>query len=236
MKHTTVLDLIRQNPSCALVLDEYGINHLEHGDKTLEQICAEKQVDCNLLQSSLGALGSHVYSIDFNLVSIPFLIEYLINTHHDYAKTKLPAIRKVVALLSRYDEGYRELEKTFRKFSNQMRKHIILEEEVVFPFILKLQALYENYDREGVVELLGKYSTEILCHNHEHDEDEMHELRVLTNNFRYKSSDDLNYQITMHELLQLQTDMGQHAKIEENVLFKKAAQMEAVLRKKLKNA
>eukprot|EP01035_Chromulina_nebulosa_P009821 gene9821-13251_t len=118
MKHTTVLDLIRQNPSCALVLDEYGINHHEHGDKTLEQICTEKQLDCNQLQTSL---------------------EYLINTHHDYAKTKLPAIRKVVAMLSRHDEGYRELEKTFRKFSNQMRKHIILEEEVVFPFILKLQ-------------------------------------------------------------------------------------------------
>lgn len=236
MKDTTVLDLIRENPSCALVLDEYGINHIEHGHKTLEQVCTEKQVDCNQLQTSLGALGGHVYSIDFDMVSIPFLIEYLMNTHHDYAKTKLPAIRKVVSALSRHDERHRELEKTYRKFSNQMRKHIILEEEVVFPFIIKLQALYQNFDRETAIDLLAKYSTEILCHNHEHDEDEMHELRALTHNFRYQKTDDLNYQITMHELLQLQADMEQHAKIEEHVLFKKAAQMEDVLRKKLKGA
>jgi regulator of cell morphogenesis and NO signaling len=234
MKNKTILDLITQNPSCALVLDDYGINYTQHGDKTLAQVCTDKKIDIKKLQNSLASLGGHIYTIDFDMVSIPFLIEYLINTHHDYAKAKLPAIRKVVTTLSRHDESHRNLEKTFRKFSNQMRKHIILEEEVVFPFIINLQQIFVAYDKKAATDLLSKYSTEILCHNHEHDEDEMHELRVLTGNFRYKKTDDLNYQIIMHELLQLQTDMEQHAKIEENVLFKKAAQMEDVLRKKIK--
>lgn len=236
MKDKTIHQLIEENPSRALVLDGYGINYLEDSDKTLEQVCTEKGIDLAKLKGSLLSLGGQVFSIDFDLVSTPFLIDYLINTHHDYAKAKLPAIRKIITQLARYDESYRELEKSFRKFSNQMHKHIVLEEELVFPFILKLEQLYQNFDRDAADELLKKYSTEVLCHNHEHDEDEMHELRGLTNNFLYKKSDVLNYRIAMHELLHLQSDMEQHAKIEDRVLFKKAYQLEDVLRKKLRNA
>lgn len=234
MKSKTVHQLIEENPSRAIVLDGFGINYLEDSDKTLEQVCEEKKLDIEKIKSNLISLGGQVFSIDFDLVSTPFLIEYLINTHHDYAKAKLPAIRKIITQLARYDESYRELEKSFKKFSNQMHKHIVLEEELVFPFIISLEKLYQNFDSEAANELLKKYSTEVLCHNHEHDEDEMHELRVLTNNFLYKKSDILNYRIAMHELLQLQSDMEQHAKIEDRVLFKKAYQMEDVLRKKLR--
>ncbi|HYG16205.1 MAG TPA: hypothetical protein VEC12_10675 [Bacteroidia bacterium] len=235
MHQKTIHTLIDENPSRALLLDEWGIDYRLLGDKTLEQVCAQLQLDPALLQTKLASLGTQVYSIDFNLVSVPFLIEYLVNTHHDYAKAKLPAIRRVITTIAREDETHRELEKTYRKFSNQMRKHIILEEEVVFPFILNLQKLAENFEKDGAASLLSRYSTEILCHNHEHDEDEMHELRMLTGNFRIKKSDSLNYRIVMHELLQLQFDMEQHAKIEENVLFKKAGQMEEALRKKLRS-
>lgn len=235
MKSKTIHQLIEENPSRALLLDEIGIDYRLLGDKTLEQVCRDMNLDPVLLQNKLSSVGGLVYSIDFNLVSIPFLIEYLINTHHDYAKAKLPAIRRVITTMAREDETHRELEKTFRKFSNQMQKHIILEEEVVFPFILSLQQLTENFDKDGATALLSKYNTEILCHNHEHDEDEMHELRVLTQNFRVKKTDGLSYRIVMHELLQLQFDMEQHAKIEENVLFKKAGQMEEAIRKRLRS-
>lgn len=235
MHQKTIRQLIEENPSRALMLEDLGVDYRLLGDKTLEHVCDELNLDYVLLQNKLASVGGLVYSIDFNLVSIPFLIEYLINTHHDYAKAKLPAIRKVIATMAREDETHRELEKTFRKFSNQMRKHIILEEEVVFPFILSLQQLTENFDKDGAASLLSKYSTEILCHNHEHDEDEMHELRTLTGNFRSKKTDSLSYRIVMHELLQLQFDMEQHAKIEENVLFKKAGQMEEAVRKRLRS-
>lgn len=232
----TLAELIHENPSRALLLDNYGINYQECLDKTIAQVCEEKGIDPKKLRADIASLGGHIYPIDFDLVSINFLIEYLISTHHDYAKAKLPAIRRVVATLARYDESHRELEKTFRKFSNQMRKHIILEEEVLFPFILDMQRLLENFDKEKATALLNKYSTEVLCHNHEHDEDEMHELRVLTKNFSLKEQQSLHYKIVMHELKNLQTDMEQHAKIEEDVLFKKAGQMEDMLRKKLKGA
>lgn len=233
MKNTTIQDIIEQNPSRALVLDNHGIVFQHYLDKTLQQVCDERKVNCDKLVKELSALGRQEFNINFNHVSIPFLIEYLVNTHHEYAKTKLPAIRRMIAQLSRTDESYRGLEKCYRKFSNQMRKHIILEEELVFPFILKMQTLYENFDVEDAKTTLSKYSVEVLCQNHEHDEDEMEELKAKTHNFSVEKGQALEYRIIMHELKQLNRDMTQHAAIEDNVLFKKAAQLETILKNKL---
>lgn len=233
MKNKTIQELIEENPSRAMLLDNHGIVFQQYLDTTLEQLCAKKNIDCDKLVQELKALGKQEFNVNFNLVSIPFLIEYLVSTHHEYAKTKLPAIRRMIAQLSRTDESYRSLEKCYRKFSNQMRKHIILEEELVFPFILQMQQLYENFDKEEVSKVLSKYSVEILCHNHEHDEDEMLELKAKTNKFSVTNSQPLQYRIIMHELKQLDRDMTQHAAIEDNVLFKKAAQMETILKNKL---
>jgi len=202
-------------------------------DKTLKDLCAEKNIDCEKLAQHLTAVGRQEFNINFNLVSIPFLIEYLVNTHHEYAKTKLPAIRRMIAQLSRTDESYRKLEKCYRKFSNQMRKHLLLEEELVFPFILQMQKLYEQFNNAEAKKTFSKYSVEVLCQNHEHDEDEMKELKVKTHNFRVEKTQPLDYRIIMHELYQLDRDMSQHAAIEDNVLFKKAAQMETILKNKL---
>lgn len=234
MKNTTIQDIIEQNPSRALVLDNHGIAYMQYLDMTLLQVCEEKHIDCDKLAKELSAMGRQEFHINFNLVSIPFLIEYLVSTHHDYAKTKLPAIRRMIAQLSRTDESYRSLEKCYRKFSNQMRKHIILEEEVVFPFIQKMQNLYENFDVAEAKATLAKYSVEVLCHNHEHDEDEMEELKAKTNNFKIEQGQELEYRIVLHELKQLNRDMTQHAAIEDHVLFKRASQLETILRKKLK--
>ncbi len=233
MKNKTLQEIIEENPSRAMLLDNHGIVYQQYLDKTLKDLCSDKHINCDKLVEELTALGKQEFNINFNLVSIPFLIEYLISTHHEYAKTKLPAIRRMIAQLSRTDESYRSLEKCFKKFSNQMRKHIILEEELVFPYILEMQKLYEKFNKTQTKKLLSKYSVEVLCHNHEHDDDEMQELKAQTQNFNTNNGQPLDYKIIMHELRQLDRDMNQHAAIEDNVLFKKAAQMETILKNKL---
>ena len=235
MKNKTIQEIIEENPSRAMLLDNHGIVYQQYLDTTLQDLCDEKNINCKKLAQELTALGRQEFNINFNLVSIPFLIEYLINTHHEYAKTKLPAIRRMIAQLSRTDENYRGLEKCYRKFSNQMRKHIILEEELVFPFILQMQGLYEKFNKTEAKKVFSKYSVEVLCHNHEHDEDEMEELKAKTNNFKVEQGQPFDYRIIMHELKQLDRDMNQHAAIEDNVLFKKAAQMETILKNKLES-
>lgn len=235
MKDKTIQEIIEENPSRAMLLDNHGIVYQQYLDITLQELCDEKSIDCEKLAQELTALGRQEFNINFNLVSIPFLIEYLISTHHEYAKTKLPAIRRMIAQLSRTDESYRGLERVFRKFSNQMRKHIILEEELVFPYILEMQSVYEEFDNGKAKKLLSKYSVEVLCHNHEHDDDEMQELKAKTENFSTNNGQPFDYKIIMHELRQLDRDMNQHAAIEDNVLFKKAAQMETILKNKLAN-
>lgn len=226
-----LIDLIEQNYLLPSVLERLGVNYEQNLNKTLLEIAEEYFLDANQLTKSVNAIlfGK---AAEFNLehFPLPVLVAYLKSTHHDYAKWKLPVLNRHIEML----EGYSDLKREFSKFKCDLSKHIILEEKVIFPFIEDLNQLSYEFDPYQLEVILKANDTELLFAGHGEDDDDMHEIRFITKNYRFKKSDSLGFKIIMTELKNLEKDLKIHAQIEELILFKKARDLENSLKLKLK--
>ncbi|MDX5430539.1 MAG: hemerythrin domain-containing protein, partial [Bacteroidota bacterium] len=145
-----------------------------------------------------------------------------------YTKAKIPHIKRNLERL-----GESEILSVFQRFSRDMQKHMLLEEKVIFPFILRLVELNEEFDLNAATELLETYSTDVLGSSHTQDDDEMKELREVTKHYQSSETDSIVYQVVMTDLARLEEDIFRHARVEDQILFKKAKREENLLRQRI---
>jgi len=130
--------------SCRLlyVLPYFGIE-LGFGEKTVRQICAEKNIS-----SPLFLLVCNLYTFDdytpddTELKQIPLdgIVTYLQNSHKDYLEVRMPRIIESILDLAKENllPNMDMLTSFCEKYRQEIVAHFRYEEEVVFPHIRKL--------------------------------------------------------------------------------------------------
>lgn len=230
MKNQRLETILQENMNRVMVLEYFSLPYLDHPEMSLEDACTQVNADPDLVMEALiqvKTAGNPVFNYDF--LEIPVLVAYLVNTHHEYVRSRIPLLRKLIGTLN--DPG---LERAFDRFSRDLNKHILLEEKIIFPFIVQLHEQNEDFDLMVSEELLKNLSGDILFASHTQDDDEMAELRKLTVGYTFQAEDSLIRRLAMHELKALETDISIHAGIEDRVLFVKARHAEQLLRGKIR--
>jgi regulator of cell morphogenesis and NO signaling len=105
--------------------------------------------------------------------------------------------------------------------------HLLKEERVLFPLIKQLaeaQALFPIH--------CGSVNNPILVMEHEHEDagSALERLRALTGNYQPPADGCPSYQALCEGLARLENDLHRHIHKENNILFPKAAALEAALR------
>lgn len=232
MKTRKISEILEENLSRASVFEYLGIPYLKYLDETLEFVCNLYGTDVWWLSESLAAVRNGVAAeFHYHFLEIPVLVAYLKQTHHEYAKSRIPVIRKNL-----HYANLKELLQAFDRFSIDLTKHILLEEKVIFPFIIHLHQLNEVLNLKEAYQLLAEIESGVLYASHTQDDDEMKELKELTSNFEYKDRDPMVTKIIMNDLRMLEADIHIHAAIEDKILFEKARKAERLLREKIKLA
>ncbi|MCV9388094.1 iron-sulfur cluster repair di-iron protein [Reichenbachiella ulvae] len=231
MQHKSIETLINENFVYAKVLDFFGVAFYESRNKTLEQVCAENRIEVSQLISVMENKKSK-QAIDFlelKKYPVKLLIEYLKHSHQVFIKDSLPFLLKMV---NRMEEGpYSELKEDLRMvlpmFIEDFIKHIYEEEDKFFAYVLEMDKCLNNqsYSSNQLIRH-EDFSIQEFALHHSDSDDEMAGIRGITNSYSTDQIEDVQLKVILKELQAFDAKLKDHARIENDILFPKAMELE----------
>lgn len=164
-------DLICENYALLQVLSRFGVS-LGFGDKSVQEVCAMNNVDCNtflIVVNFLGEESNHIHD-HLSGLSIPALMDYLKRAHSYFLDFQLPTIRrKLIEAIdcSSENEVAFLIVKFFDAYVHEVRKHMEYENEKVFTYVEHLL--------KG--ERLSDYSIGVFARRHDQINSKLTELK-----------------------------------------------------------
>ncbi len=233
---TTIGELVSKDYRKADIFKKYGLDFCCGGKKTIAQACKSKGVDVVQIEKELNALDSTygIPSEDYNSWDLYFLTDYILNTHHKYVKRAIPIIYEYTQKVAKvhgnkHPEAIAIAEK-FLMIVDELNRHICKEEEILFPYIKHLSTANTN-GMKIESSPFGTVENPIHAMEHEHDEvgKMMEEIKNLTNNYTPPSDACTTYKVSYSKLKEFEDDLHKHIHLENNILFKKAIELEKQL-------
>lgn len=235
-KEKTVGELVAEDFRKAEVFKKFKIDFCCGGKKTLAQVCKEKKLDLLQLEKELKEVNpqNHIASQNYNTWSLDFLVDYILNTHHNYVKSAIPLLLEFTHKVARvHGEQHPEvitLAEKFNLVADDLQSHLLKEETVLFPYIKELVQVQKNHSavNEGG---FGTVKNPIRMMEHEHETvgKLLGEMRELTNNYTPPASACTTYKVMFLKLNEFEEDLHQHIHLENNILFPKSIQLETEL-------
>jgi regulator of cell morphogenesis and NO signaling len=216
-------DIVAQMPKASDVFKHYQIDFCCGGHRLLGDVLKELNLDekevLQALEQAYEVTQKLKDVVDYRSMSRTDLIDYIVNTHHAFARSVLPVISEYATKIMRvHGSGHGELftvHKLFHALKADLEQHFIKEEEILFPLI-------KQYDANPSEALFDHIHHVMVETESEHEEagDVLKELRLVTDQYRLPEDGCRTYQITFEKLQELESDLFQHIHLENNILFK----------------
>ncbi len=228
-------DLIHMNYLLISVINRFGIQ-LGFENKTVEQVCKEHQIDTRFFLEIVNAFHNKEYFPDKNLqtFSIKLIVEYLLKTHRYYLEEKVPELEILIDKMVK--ECYSDAENIgvliqfFTEYKNELATHTRREDEVVFPYALKIEEAYEHpKNRKDLIAELRKYSMRDYMNEHDNIEEKLFDLKNIIIKYLPPPKNKTLCNTVLTELFNLEQDINDHSRIEEKVLAPKVVELEKKL-------
>lgn len=228
----TIGEIVAADFRTAQVFTGHGIDFCCGGKVALAAICAEKGVDLATISGELAAVQSEPKTRDQNYSSwsLPFLADYIVNTHHAYLKENDGQIaayaEKIAEVHGAHHPEVIEIAAIFAKIAADMTAHLREEEEVFFPALKRADAARtagaaaEAGDRETIRLSLLK-----LHREHEVIGDAVHTIHHLSKGYAIPGDVCNTFMVTYQKLKEFEDDLHKHVHLENNILFSKAAEL-----------
>jgi regulator of cell morphogenesis and NO signaling len=238
MHKRKIQDLIGENYIFASVLHYFGLKFYEYSDKTLEQVCNQKGLSVENVMASLESAVNTVTTPDFGQLYYPIdlLIEYLKHMHHIFVKQRLPYLIDIVRACKSeepvYGQTVKDLNFVFPLFVEDFIRHIYEEEDELFQYVTLLQKAEDGkIEMYSLFKSIDKYRLQEHALEHHMHEDEMAGIRRITNQYDLSNNKDLHIKVIYSELQRFEQELKTHARIENEILYPKALQLEAKVKK-----
>jgi regulator of cell morphogenesis and NO signaling len=230
-------DVIHHDHNLVPVINRFGIR-LGFGDKTIAEICAEKQVNIGFFITIINAFHDSQYFPKQHLQSFPasMLVDYLRKTHQYYIEDKIPEIealiRKMTANAKSNEQPYLLAQNFFAEYKNELITHIEREEKRVYPYAIALEeAVKTGLVSDALLQQLNSYSITEYEAEHENIEEKLFDLKNIIIKYLPALSDDqLSFHI-LDDLFMFEKDLNEHARIENMILIPKVEAMELELKR-----
>jgi regulator of cell morphogenesis and NO signaling len=227
----TIGDLVAQDYRAAGIFEKYGIDFCCGGKVELAAACEQKGIVLEQLVQQLEQLADLPVDRSQNYASweLPFLADYIVNTHHAYLKEHTGTIaayaRKIAGVHGDRHPEVIEIASIFDKIAADLALHLREEEEVLFPAIRKISRLAKEAAGEPAAAELEALRASLKTLSHEHDEigAAIHAIRHLAKDYALPEGVCNTYLVTYRMLKEFEDDLHKHVHLENNILFAKAA-------------
>lgn len=228
----TIGEFVAEDYRTAHVFEKHGIDFCCGGNVLLAETCQKKGLDGAALLEEIEAAKSQPIdrSRNFAAWELPFLADYIVNTHHGYLHENTGQIlgyaRKIAEVHGAHHPEVTEIAKIFSNIATDLRDHLREEEEVLFPAIKRIDAARKageapaQKDAETVGTSLAKLGLE-----HEAIGEAVHEIRRLSGNYAIPGDVCNTFVLTYKKLDEFEDDLHMHVHLENNILFPKSGTM-----------
>ena len=233
--NTIIGDIVSVNFKTAQLFEKNNIDFCCGGQISLAEACKKSDVDMNQLIPELELLVqvSDPDSKYLEGLELDALCEYIVKRHHTYVSENIPFLRqKLQKLCEVHGESHPELfevAKLFGEGADNLTMHMQKEEIILFPHIAKMVDLNKtgNVNSDfvgGVLEPINQMTLE-----HVAEGERFEKISGITQNYTPPADGCNTYQVTYKTLQEFEQDLHRHIHIENNILFKKAAELEKEL-------
>lgn len=226
-------DMIHMNYLLLPIVSRFNIK-LGCGDKTINQVCQENAIDVYFFLEIVNSFHDKNYFPKKQLREFPIklIVDYLRNSHHHYLHVKIPYIEELInqLLLDSYSGNSELLElikKFFNDYKSELAEHIKREELKVYPYVFAIEKAFRSKRlTNDTIELTKKYSMDIFVNEHDNIEDKLFDLKNLIIKYIPPPDDAHLCNTILIELFRLESDLNDHARIEDKILVPKVKFME----------
>ncbi len=225
-------DLVSENYVFASVLHYFGISFYQYPTESLEVVCKKHKVHSSQLITELEswAQRKEPSTEELYLNPIEILVAYLKKKHYYFVRQELPFLSNIISGIipePRFASLMADLRIMFPLFVEDFIHHIHEEESRLFKRIELLQDIEENrFSLKDAITILERDPVHLLADQHEIHEDEMEGIRRLTTDYSLEPNAPLTMKVLYHELQNFEHELRIHAKIEDELLFPKAVELE----------
>jgi regulator of cell morphogenesis and NO signaling len=228
----TIGAFVAEDFRTAKVFENHGIDFCCGGKVALATTCMAKGLDLGTITSELEAVQNEPAerSQNYSSWALPFLADYIVNTHHVYLKENDEQIaayaRKIAGVHGAHHPEVIRIATIFGKIATDMVGHLEEEEEVFFPALKRADAARiagvapDAKDRETIRGSLLR-----LHREHEEIGAAVHEIRHLSKEYAIPGDVCNTFLVTYQKLKEFEDDLHKHVHLENNILFPKAAQL-----------
>ncbi|MCZ2472543.1 iron-sulfur cluster repair di-iron protein [Aquirufa ecclesiirivi] len=229
----TLGELVNQDFRLASFFSKLGLDFCCGGKKTLKQACIEKSLDYLdvLFKMEEFKGSSQAAKVPYQDWSLDFLVDYIVNTHHQYVRKNLPDIQLFAAkVMHVHGDKHPELVQVHQlveEIAEELTMHMMKEEQVLFPFI-KALTLAEKTQKKVTPVHFGTVRNPIHMMEMEHEQvgQNFAEIRQLTHNYQLPVDACGTYTVLFQMLHAFEEDLHVHIHLENNVLFPQSLELE----------
>lgn len=232
---TIIGDIVRVNFKAAQVFEKNRIDFCCGGQITLSEACNKSDTDMNELIPELELLVqlNDPDSKYLDGLELDALSEYVVKRHHTYVSENIPFLKeKLHKLCEVHGPEHSELfdvAKLFSEGAENLTMHMQKEENILFPYIVKLVQMKKSGNIEpnavgGVMDPIN-----VMIAEHQVEGERFEKISQISQNYTPPADGCNTYQVTYKILHEFEQDLHRHIHIENNILFKKAEELEKEL-------
>lgn len=230
---TRVADVATEFPATIRVFQRYGIDFCCGGKRALSDVCGELNLELTQVKQDLdlAVQGPRGQAPAWQKWSLADIIGGIVHRYHRPLDEELPRLAAMMQkVLSVHGERHPELSgiaATFRSLRGQLVPHMQAEEEMLFPYLVRLEAGARSGGAFDDGDLSG--STGALETDHVAVGRTLAELRERTSGYRAPEDACNTFRGLYHGFAELEQGLHEHIHVENNILFPRAAAIAAEL-------
>ena len=234
--NTPVGEVVKLNFKTAQLFQANRIDYCCGGQKTISEACSAAGIKPEPLIEQLEQMAGQTDpdSLYIDNLQLDELSDYIIKRHHSYVRNTIPFLKqnldKICDVHGDHHPELFEVRELFDGSAGALTVHMQKEELMLFPYIKKL-AVAKREDALPGKSPFGTVSNPISAMLADHDNEGRRYERIaeLTGDYSIPEDACTTYRVTLSQLQDFERDLHRHIHLENNILFPKAAELEAEL-------
>jgi len=232
----TVREVAVELPGATRIFEKLGIDYCCGGSKPLAEACLAAEVSPEkvvaLLEEAVNGGLSSMAARNWNKAPLSDLASYIVTRHHGFTREELPRLNQLLAkVCSVHGENHPELRKLqviFQELQEELTAHMFKEEQILFPYIENLERAVANGEPVPTP-VFGTVRNPVRMMMQEHDDagQALRDLRKASSNYKVPADGCISFRTLYRALEEFEKDLHQHIHLENNILFPRAAELEA---------
>jgi regulator of cell morphogenesis and NO signaling len=227
----TVREFAVEFPSATRLFEKLGIDYCCGGNQSLEDACRAAGISLDEVTQWSGL--TNFAESQTNLASVPLktLVTHILNKHHVFTRSEIDRLQILIDKVWDAHGANRpeiaRLRSTFQTLSAELEPHMVKEEMVLFPYILRL----EEHALNGHPVSTPPFRTvanpiQMMNMEHEGAGYLLSQIKQITSDYTPPLNACISYQTLYKALEEFEKDLHQHIHLENNILFPRAIELE----------